>query len=354
MKRNIQFILLFVLFIIPSTAMAYGEGEDIPSMSRAMHLLVNEARSDVQTALSLCEENCTEGVKRYGKQKAPVWWNNDLHKSAMFHSTMMSKMGCLEHESMCKLRKNVSGCDGSPECACEGKTASCDTLVTDTFDRIKKFAKNASSEIIYTGSETNDAFTAFYSYLHEDGNETYGHRESILDSANKSVGFGDVVDDSNEVWDTGDFGSVATSDSPITAGAYYYASSVWSEYARIGDGNLWFKMHYYAKTPVVKTTISLNGQCSTLEFVVGNTTNGTYGIVPTAELDECAEYFYEAVDKNGKITRYPTTGVLLFECEKSWKKSNTTQSCLKQASAPVVKIIKPPTPIIKEQNTSAK
>ncbi len=321
------FIMASLLSLQASNVQAYGEGADIPATSRAMHLLTNEARCDIPKALSLCGSNCTEGTAQYGKQVAPVWWDNDLHRAAQFHATMMASVGkCLSHDSLCQLNNNLTNCDGSPACACQGGVASCAMNGTDTFDRIEKFSKHGSGEIIYTGGSLNDAFTAFYSYLHEDGHDTYGHRAIILDRDNRGVGFGDKADARKEMWDTGDFGDVAPSNSPITAGAYYTAASAWPEIDRVGDHKLWFKMHYYANSPIQKATMALNNQCFGLNLTAGSATNGTYGIAVN-DLPKCAEFFFEATDASGRVTRYPTTGVLLYQCSTSWKATNTTVSC---------------------------
>ena len=70
--KKFLFTLSIAGLLAPTAAFAYGEGESIPYIGRAMHLLTNEVRTDVYAAIDACGEYCHEGkhcykpsIKRY-------------------------------------------------------------------------------------------------------------------------------------------------------------------------------------------------------------------------------------------------------------------------------------------------
>lgn len=60
MKKYL-FSVFIASLLAPTSAFAYGEGSTIPYESRVIHLLTNEVRTDVHTAIDACGKNCHEG-----------------------------------------------------------------------------------------------------------------------------------------------------------------------------------------------------------------------------------------------------------------------------------------------------
>ncbi len=268
-------------------------------------------------------------MNAYGQQASPAWWDTQLYKAGMFHARMLQSVSdpssvdgrhCIEHHSQCVLNNNVSNCDGSPSCACQGGTASCDFVGTSYNDRIFRFSNSPSGEIVAHNNIDSYIFTTFHNYLFEDGHYQTGHRAAIVDGNNAAVGIGNY-----DGFNVGEFGSYPLERPAITSGSHYYARSNWSEY-NIGDGRLWFKMHYFANSPVAKATMNLGGQCYNLSNTRGSSTNGTWGI-SLSDPAGCTPYFYETTDSSGRYTRYPTIGALLFNCSQSWTASSSGVSC---------------------------
>ena len=325
MKR-ICCIALIAMAALPSVAYGYGEGADIPEGSRVIHLLTNEARTNTKEALANCGEACSEGLDCHQEVMDPVYWDDDLYRAAQFHASMLNAINktdqtpCMQHNSPCTLKSNAASnfpnkCDGSPSCACEGGKASCDNQGTSASERVKMFSAGYSAENLASTSST--PYGAFMLWLYEnakgDGckwSMNNGHRFNIF-SASKRVGVG--YTDAREGMYYGitaqDFNSLAPEETPaLTSGAAY-----------IEKGTLWFKTHYFAQTAAQKVTVTIDGVQSELSKTRGTDLNGVYGSSSITEPAKCAEYFFESTDTSGVVTRFPTTGVLLYACETSWK-----------------------------------
>ena len=122
--KKFLFTLSIAGLLAPTAAFAYGEGSTIPYESRVMHLLTNEVRTDVHTAIDACGKNCHEGKHCYERSYKALYWDNNLYKAATFHANMLAtltppKWGCIQHPSPCQLVDNFASlfpdkCDGNP------------------------------------------------------------------------------------------------------------------------------------------------------------------------------------------------------------------------------------------------
>ena len=327
MKR--AFLVLGIAIAgLPSTAFGYGEGADIPEGARVIHLLTNEARTNTKDALADCgADRCSEGPDCHPEVLAPVYWDDDLFHAAQFHANMLNaidasdKTPCMQHNSPCTLRDDVASrypgkCDGSPSCACEGGTATCGTNGTSASQRVKMFAQNYSSENL---ASTSTPYGAFMLWLYENANGdgcewsmNNGHRFNILGKSKRiGVGYTEAREGKYYGITSQDFNAIAPEETPaLTSGAAYKANKI-----------LWFKTHYYSDIPVSRVQVIVDGETYALEKTRGTENNGVYGSNSIVEPLECAEYYFEALDTAGNEVRFPTTGNLLYGCDKSWKKS---------------------------------
>lgn len=319
MKNSVVIAFAMIMTLLPTAVMAYGEGEDIPMDARAIHLLTNEARTNTREALALCGDNCSETIECYAETLPPLYWDEGLYKAAQFHANMLSYITCMQHDSPCTLVSTVASdfpdkCDGNPTCACVEKSATCKNVGTKTFERIRMFASQPTSENL---ASAIGAVRSFELWLYEDGNGSgceftvyNGHRWNILSSSSKFVGVGYASYIASQ-----DFGVMGTNGGALSSGAHY-----------VKDGSTWFKTHYYASNEVAKVTVKFADQCADLSKTRGTLTNGVWGTSDISASGECVPYFFEAKDANGTITRYPTTGSLLYNCGRSWNNTEGT-SC---------------------------
>ena len=333
------------MVILPSFAYGYGEGADIPEGARVIHLLTNEARTNTKEALANCGEACSEGLDCHPEVLEPVYWDDDLFRAAQFHANMLNaingsdKTPCMQHNSPCTLKSNAADrfpgrCDGTPGCACEGGEAECGTQGTTAGARVKMFAGSYSAENLASTSST--PYGAFMLWLHEnakgDGCEwsmNNGHRFNILGKSRRvGVGYTDAREGMYYGITAQDFDGIAPEETPaLTAGAGYKEK-----------GTLWFKAHYFSKTPAQKVSVTIDGVQTELVRTRGTDMNGVYGSNSIAEPPECAEYFFEATDQSGVVTRFPTTGVLLYACDHSWRDDHASGSdCSLHASGTMQK-----------------
>lgn len=322
-----------LIALIPSFAYGYGEGADIPEGSRVIHLLTNEARTNTKEALASCGSNCSEGLDCHDEVLAPLYWDDGLYRAAQFHANMLNaidsseKTPCMQHNSPCKLRADAAAkypyiCDGAPGCACESGTAACGSSGTSTSERVKMFASGYSAENL--ASTSSKPYDAFMLWLYENGNgsgcewnTSNGHRFNILGKS-RSIGVGYTKAREGKYYGIAsqDFSGAVPNDPPvITAGAGYRDSN-----------DLWFKTHYYSETPASKVTVTINGVSSELTKTRGTEMHGVYGSNSIEEPQACAQYYFEATDTSGKLTRFPTTGVLLYNCDRSWLSDNNGDS----------------------------
>ena len=340
-------VVLGACVLSPTASWAYGEGEDIPWASRVIHLLTNEARCDIGEALSECGAHCDAEWSCYGLSLPPVYWDDELYRAAQFHATMVSategaSWGCMQHDSPCTLKSTVAQdfpavCDGRPACACEEGAAVCGQKGTSFGDRIGMFASGM------TGMGENIAVAStplatFESWIFEDGELTgcefssaNGHRRNILNSGYDSLGVG-WIEGKQSVQD---FKSGGDHHEIITSGSHYVD----------GDGVLWFKFHTYVGKaeideptlrPIIgKATLSFGGECHSMEpirLVDSSFSNVVWGVSDVGSSKTCVPYFFEGIDDDGRVTRYPTTGYLLYQCDKAWSAEGQTESCIKSAS----------------------
>ena len=319
MRRLFSSTLFILCSLSAATAFGYGEGADIPIEARAIHLLTNEARCNTHEALANCGERCGEAAC-YDESMGPLYWNDNLFRAAQFHAQMLDYLKpaekwswCMQHDSPCVLKSTIgqdfpSKCDGNPSCACEAGKATCGDVGTKTFDRVRMFGTAGSAENL---ASVSTPLSTFQLWLFENSTSTEckysgsnGHRWSILNKNNKAVGVGFGTSIASQ-----DFAGSSSETSAISSGAHYL------------DGKtLWFKMHYYSTSPAKSAVVNVGGTETALSRTRGTDTNGVWGTSEIAAPAKCAQYFFSATAADGTVTRYPTTGFLLYDCDngKSW------------------------------------
>ena len=320
MKQLCFITLTLVSTLIPTAVMAYGEGEDIPMDARAIHLLTNDARTDTTEALAECGTKCSEfadNANCYDKTLPPLYWDDAMYRAAQFHANMLTIISkadnklCMQHDSPCTLVSTAATdfpatCDGNPSCACQGGKATCGTTGTGTFERLKMFSSTPRSENL---ASAGGVLGSFRLWLLEDGKGSgceftgsNGHRWNILSKDNKAVGVGYTDKIAAQ-----DFSYSTTENAVLTAGAHYTENT-----------STWFKTHYYSTKAVEDVRLRLGNQCFTLTQTRGTKTHGTWGTHDASADGRCVAYFFEAKASDGTIARFPTTGSLLYQCDKSW------------------------------------
>ena len=282
MKSVVSHVVFIACIGIPSIAFAYGENGDIniPYGSRAIHLLVNEARTAPHEALAKCGSNCPEGVSTCFKSALPpVYLHNGLTKAAQFYADFSAYADCLQHDTPCTLVSTIASdypevCDGNPSCACKTKKATCSgSGGTSCSNRIAMFSKDhgyASENIGYMGSGSanfpNGPLDKFNNWLLEKGTNkkcefdgSNGHRFNILSESNVSLGVGYSIKKGSSFYNlygVQDFGSKYSGEKPaLTAGSHYNA-----------DKKLYFKTHYYSTVEAKQVVIAINGTCTDLSL----------------------------------------------------------------------------------------
>ena len=146
-----------------------------------------------------------------------------------------------------------------------------------------------------------------------------GHRVNIL-GGHILIGIGHV-----NMIAVQDFGHTSfTINEPISAGSHYV------------DKNdiLHFKLHYEDNANAQKAALGIGKSCKRLSLTSGTKTRGVWATTDVKDLKECTPYYYETIAENGTITRFPTTGALLYNCDKSWtsQTDELIDQCISQIS----------------------
>ena len=290
----------------PRPAHAYGEAtaDGFPNWAeRVEHEWMNRARSDPQVEMQACGNNCPEGAC-YGPMP-PLLYDEQLNRSARFHSAEMTAQNYFAHNSICTVVSNIasiypSPCGGAASCACVGGTDQCSPQCTTWDQRISLFGASPAGEII---SSPSDPDQAFYLWLFEpfnmnvcmyvQGPPTNGHRWQILENQGPvGVGVSGVS--------TGDFTSGGGSIPAIASGSHYPRQS--------GSVGVWASW-YAAAAPSV-TKVNVDGTCSDMTLQRGSGTNGAYSVTLTNVASGCHRYYFYFLDANNNEVDYPTTGSL--------------------------------------------
>ena len=343
MNHPLSCSVLLATILVPGISFAYGEGGDISYQERAMHLLINDVRSNPQDALKNCSsKDCKEGIKCYAEASVPVYWRADLLHAAQVEARLLAEAagGLNSHYTPCTIVSNIASifpdsCDGSASCACKEKKVTKDKKVmsfSDRLDLFDTFNEYAGENIAlnYESDQMYAPYAHLYQYLHEtsdtnqcESDSSNGHRWTICskNTPYNAVGTGYAIGSNKGNYCVQDYGGTKPKEAPALAAGSHYREGPASK-----NGTLWFKTKYYAKTPAAKVVLSIGDQCHTLNLTRGTDKNGSYGISDLAP-SQCSSYFFEVIDQNGSITRYPTTGSLLYDCDQSYQ-DKAGQSCI--------------------------
>ncbi len=266
---------------------------------RVIHEWINRARVDPQFEMNACGSNCVE--RACYSAMPPLTWNEDLNRSARFHSDELVRQGYFAHDSACTVVSNIdsiypTSCNGAATCACVGGTKACSPTCTAWWQRVELFGGSPSGEIIASPSDPNQAF---YLWLFEPGDTTScqftganGHRWLILTSTG-AVGTG------VSGYSTGDFGS-GTAPTKIPSGSHYpqQAASV----------AMW--ANWYDTAGPSAAAVNVDGACTAMTLQHGTATNGAWSATVTGAGSGCHRYYFSFRDAGGTTVTYPTTGSL--------------------------------------------
>ena len=93
------------------------------------------------------------------------------------------------------------------------------------------------------------------------------------------------------------------------------------------NGRVWFKAVYSSSHKAETVRMNFDDQCISLRLTRGNDLYGTYSTSGIQSSQTCVPYFFEARDENGIVTRYPSRGSLLYNCDSSYTEEEK-KSCL--------------------------
>ena len=328
MKYSIALLLAACILTLPSLAFGYGEGETIPMVARAVHLLTNAARADTRTALHDCGKNCKPDEK-YLASMPPLYWSDCLEKSSQMYANLTGPFECPDHDSPCTIKKSIykdypQNCQGQASCTC-ANSFQCGTSFGKYTERIEGFCAKEpfdlyGENILYTHDFYDDAVFLINMWLHEDGNITSGHRKNLLNPKFNQAGYG--IYKGALIQDLAH--TKKNTPLTITAGASF------------SDGiNQYIGLHFYHdKQSVKKAVVHLETQgCYELSLQIGTSKNGLY-LINTNDIQSlspaaCTSFVFEVQSDDGTVVQYPSSGSLLYgNCaQKSWS-SKSLSSCL--------------------------
>ena len=376
MKTNkIIQIVSIIACTAPSLAYAYGEGDDINYGSRAIHMLVNDARTDPKDALKDCPaENCKEGIDCYSSPSKPAYWRQDLQYAGELQAYLLQEANTdhfdenlannknllYKHCTPCKLKDTIgedypNNChDSIASCACVGgKTIPSKDALDASNNCIPEVStsKNAragyfvpSGEYITENLACNQfgddmfaPYSLFSQYMFEkggiagkcNGSNGNGHRSTICSSNTQATLMGSgyaqkKADDGGfRVYTAQEYGKGSK---PEDAGALV-AGSHYQDAGEKYNCRICFKTVYASENPAETVLMNFGDQCVSLKLTRGTETYGTYSTSSIQSKEECVPYFFEARDTNGTVTRFPSKGSLLYNCDKSYK-TDEGKSCL--------------------------
>jgi len=326
------------LSIAAAQARAQGVGvpkNGFPSWDeRTLLILINRDRADPQTSLSSCtaadcpDKGCYAAVP-------PVGWDYDLNRSARFHSTnLVASHAPLQHPSPCLLQSDIATtfpatCDGSPTCACAGNVkcdcatgCSCDSslssCVTQPFDRIHAFNPTGCAENIAAGYmdpvQTEQGFlletcscctsTCPPQFTFCPNGDVNGHRVSILNGGNSSVGTGEAPNGTRGCyqghWYTQDYGCGAAVPTKLVAGTHFPKSGT----------SFTFWANWFDTAEPSQAAVVIDGTVHVMTHDRGTVTgNATYATQQTLA-SGCHPYYFEFRDTSATYT-VPSVGTYL-------------------------------------------
>ena len=315
--------------LMPSLAFAYGEGETIPMVARAVHLLTNAARADTKYALKECGKMCRPD-EHYASSLPPFYWSQCLENAAQMYANLVGPFECPDHDSPCTIKPSIykdypKTCQGQASCACADKLK-CDTSRGKYTERIAGFCRSQNyntygENLLMTHDFYDDAVFLVNMWLHEDGYKNSGHRENLLSPKLNLAGYG--IYKGTLIQDLGHKNYIETYS--ITSGAVF------------SDGrNSYFGFHFYDNLHTVKQAIihAENRGCYEMSLQIGKSQNGLYLInINDLQLQNsmaCTPFNFEVQLENGVTLRYPQTGSLMYgNCgARSWA-SNQLPTCFK-------------------------
>ncbi len=283
---------------------------------RVMHEWINRARVDPQAELAGCGGACAD--RRCYGPVPPLYWSEQLNRSARFHASEQMKQHYFAHDSRCTIVPNINSlypvaCDGSASCACVGGAPACTSGgFTSWSTRVGLFGAAPSGEII---AGTGDPNYAFYLWLYEPAGSSgcgfgaqNGHRYLIL-AASGAVGFGATTQS------VGDFGYSGVA-YKIPSAAHYpqQAASV----------DMWANW-YDSGAPRTAHAV-VDGRCIPMTLKRGTSRNGAWSATVSGVGSGCHRYYFVFVDAGGIPITYPATGSLGIGCA-DWDSSRPQASC---------------------------
>ncbi|MCP4806639.1 MAG: CAP domain-containing protein [Proteobacteria bacterium] len=261
----------------------YGDvdADGYPSHAeRDVHMWTNIVRSDPEAFRS--DYGCwNEFESTEKKPKDILYYSRPLNESARYHSTDMHDENWFDHDS-------------SP-------TGDHPFRGTDTWDRIGHFYTETS----YLGENIAYGYSNGYDVMINGWMCSAGHRSNIMLDGYVELGTGVK----STYWTQNFSGGGADWDGPIAMGLHYPAS------ADAGD-DVEFYADYIGGGPS-NMRVWVNGVSTELSLEWGADDNGVWTGVATGD-EDCNEYWFEAVDHDGKWA-FPEEGSYTYgDCDSDW------------------------------------
>jgi len=209
----------------------------------------------------------------------PVFSHTDLYLSSRAHSVDMATDCGMQHNS-------------------------CDNTLWST--RIKSYYSVSSTLAENIGYGYSTPQRMVKAWLFDNGaadkSSGDGHRKNIMNSAYKDVGAGYVSAGSFWTQDFGGGNSVSYNQGPIPSGSHLFLET----------GKTTFMLNFFdqsGETPQ-RVSLILEDTAHHLTLAMGTASRGTYSTALTAG-STCRMYYFEAIDTDGILHRYPATGQLI-------------------------------------------
>lgn len=281
--------VLLLSLLLPSAALAYGEGQGgMPSVEeRSLHLWTDALRIDPDyTDVQFDEYDALD----------PLVYDADLNDAARFYAEDMAANGCFPADH--------SSCDGT----------SFETRVRSFYDG------NLIGENIAMGALTPKQ-SVFDAWLYSPG-----HRDNMLHSGFQELGTGFAGTPFNDSRWVQDFGAPRGGPIPLVTSATH--DPLWPNPGESVD--IYASVHDEAGLPTTVDAM-VDGLCYPMEPERGSGGTRLYQVRVQAGTQACVPYVISVVTIDGQQAVYPDEGSLLFAVDEAncaaWSPDRVTSEC---------------------------
>ncbi len=329
------------------TVPGYGETPTLSETARAIHVLTNAARADVQRALDACGAPCQNDANLHLAQLKegslgvqPLFFDAALYQSARLATEVYD--ACKQnvyagHYSPCHFKANAAelalkiGCDkenlasciceDTPVCCNPAQGEDCQTMYAGYPSPADRFAlffdsvpKTSSENISYDPRQAEPR-TMLNGFLFEDENVTHtnGHRKNILNRQYNALGISIYA----PYWGQ-EFADLKHDIPLISMGSHFLDDGKHVFALTAGDGN-----GRAAKIHTARLHIGSEHAIYSMPLEIGLEQDGlsdnAYYAVHEAQLapellnaTSCIHYYFDIEAADGSKSRFPASGTLTF------------------------------------------